>query len=207
MDIDPTLAAVIAIAAVVVIVVMVIGLKRQRQLARRADAIEDRFGREYDRLRDESGRREAVEALEETADRLDDTDVRRISPADREVFTERWSELQHGFLDTPADAVRRADELVTDVLRARNLPVGSVEERLRAVADLDEDGAIAVELRDAHELFVALESDEAEETLTSDLRAAMLVYQRAFELALDRPKSEQRERVDQRPSEPVRRPS
>lgn len=205
MDTQSILTLIIAAASLLLLGVLVaVTVRRRRRLSEREAAIRDEFGEEYDRLRADTSRSKAIEQLERSAERLGGVRADRIGPDDRAAFTERWHEIQRAFLDAPSDSIRRADELVTDVLRARNLPVGSVEERMRTVASLDDDGSTAVELREAHELFVELESDDTDDLATADLRGAMLVFQRAFEVVLDRPESEHDLRVDRRPSEPVR---
>lgn len=199
--------AVVGAVVLLTVVGIAVMIDRRRQaLANREAAVRDDFGAEYDRTRDNDGRRDALAELETEAERLRDLDLDRVGPDDRAALTERWVAIKARFVDAPADAIRQADELVTDVMRRRNLPVGTVEERVRALAFVDSgDGDVAVRFRDAHQLFVALESDAADDREAADFREALLVYQEAFEIAIDRPLSEQDERVDTAPTEPVRR--
>ncbi|MEQ8719010.1 MAG: hypothetical protein RIE08_15480 [Acidimicrobiales bacterium] len=201
---DPWVYVVVAVGAALVLSILGVayGRHRARRSSERATA-RNRFGSEYDRLVDEIGEKKALEQLRHRHERLTDVKTDRIGPDDRQAFTETWESIQHDFLDAPTDALRRADILVADVMRARNYPVGSIEDRFSAIAL--EDGDTSVAVRRAHELFVAVETDEAEEATDADFREAILAYKKAFELMLDRPKSDAKARVDRAATEPVHR--
>lgn len=178
---------------------------RNRAAERRLiDDNRDRFGAEFDRLAEQIGTEQAADQLRETAAQIGSVDVQRVAPSEREEFTDRWNDLQHTFLDSPTAALRGADVLVTDVMSSRNLPTGEFEARVVAVAE--HEGDLAVAYRDAHDLFVAIETDEVDGLTSSDFRQAMLTYQSVFELMLERPKGEQDARVDRSPTDAPLRP-
>lgn len=201
---DPWVYVVIIAGAALLLAVLAVAYGRHR--ARRSSEVataRDRFGAEYERLEEAIGTKKALQQLGERDERLTDVETGQIGPDDRRRFTEAWQSIQHDFLDAPTDAVRRADTLVAEVMRARNYPVGSIEDRFVAIAL--EDGDTSVAVRRAHELFVAVESDEAGDATDADFREAILAYKQAFELMLDRPKSDAKSRVDRAATEPVHR--
>ena len=54
-------------------------------------------------------------------------------------FQDRWRELQAGFVDNPADAVRAADELVDEIMRELAERRRNIEEQWRGGPDDTED--------------------------------------------------------------------
>ncbi len=188
-----------AVGVALLVVLAVAWGRRRADRQARYDAVRDEFGAEFDRRADAVGSDQAADELEAKAERLAATDIDRIGPDERAELTERWTRLQHDFVDSPTDAVRRADVLVTEVMRRRNLPVGSIDDRMTAIASID--GDLAVRMRSAHDLFVATESGAADDAGLEEFRAALLTYQSTFEAVLDRPTSEQSERVDRRPAD------
>ena len=84
-----------------------------------------------------------------------------LLPADQsERFTERWQQIQSGFVDEPRDAVAQADALVADLMQ--RLAASFSEERVR------------------------LEShwDRGDEVSTEDLRVALTRYRSFFDRLL-----------------------
>lgn len=57
-------------------------------------------------------------------------------PQMAQAFKARWDEVQIGFVDDPAQAVRRADELVAEVMR--NLAETFADERASAESRIDQ---------------------------------------------------------------------
>jgi hypothetical protein len=81
--------------------------------------LRQRFGTEYDRAVDQHGRDRAERLLVERVRRVDATRFRELGEAERARFTSLWTGIQSQFVDDPKSAVRHANELVRDVMRAR----------------------------------------------------------------------------------------
>ncbi len=79
-------------------------------------------------------------------------------------------------MDSPKEAVTKADDLVGEVMTARGYPVDDFE---TGAADLSVDHPKVVEnYRAAHDIAVRLQRGEAG---TEDLRQAMIHYRALFE--------------------------
>ncbi|MCK9876419.1 hypothetical protein MXD59_11650 [Frankia sp. Ag45/Mut15] len=93
-------------------------------------ALRRRFGPEYDRAVAELGsRRAAHRHLLAVAERRDTLTLVALTEAERTAFVRRWQGLQSRFVDDPGGITRQADELVSEVMRARGYPQGDVRER------------------------------------------------------------------------------
>src|SRR3954465_11355808 len=113
-------AVLIVIAAIVLAVVQ----------SRRRRALRERFGPEYDRTVDGTdSKRQAEKDLRERAAQRDQLDIRELSPAAASRYQEQWTLVQQQFVDTPAEAVRDAQKLVTTVMRDRGYPTDDADER------------------------------------------------------------------------------
>ena len=170
-------AAAVIIVVLVVLALVAIGLiyyaKRQRETAQ----LQERFGPEYDRAVDEQGsRRSGEHHLADVASTRDKAEIRTLTPAERERYTERWTGVQADFVDDPAGAAHDADVLVGEVMRDRGYPVEDFEQR---AADISVDHPDVVEnYRTAH--GIAARTVEGR-TSTEDLRQAVISYRALFE--------------------------
>jgi hypothetical protein len=147
----------------------------------RREHLRGRFGPEYDRALSEHGSRRRAEAdlalREEQRERLD---IVPLSSDASERYSASWREVQTGFVDEPAEALAKADRLVTDVMRERGYPMDEFEQR---VADLSVDHADVVEhYRAAHSIQLASEGGDAS---TEDLRQAVVHYRALFKDLLE----------------------
>src|ERR671933_331456 len=124
--------------AVVIIVVVVIVLAAffvlwQRNTAareRQSAQLRDRFGPEYDRAVTEYGSADTAEsALRARAERVEQLDIRALTPEEQSRFSTAWTDCQAKFVDDPAGAVGEADALVAQVMEARNYPVGDFDQQ------------------------------------------------------------------------------
>ncbi|MFG2004713.1 hypothetical protein ACGFNU_36730 [Spirillospora sp. NPDC048911] len=83
---------------------------------------------------------ESAKPSEPTAE---DRVERLMDTKDAERFHERWRELQSAFVDDPQDAVRKADELTTEVVEAIKVSVAArkrtLDERWRTEKDAPAD--------------------------------------------------------------------
>jgi hypothetical protein len=191
----PTWAWIVIIVAVVLIVLALIGAAAARK--RRTQQLREGFGPEYDRTLDESGgRRQAERELLERQDRRKELDIRELSPAARERYSESWRTLQARFVDDPGSSVRDADRLVQDVMRDRGYPTDDFEQR---AADVSVDHPHVVEhYRAAHGVWAANERGQA---TTEDLRQSVVHYRALFDELLggaaDEPLARESEQAEQ----------
>ncbi len=167
----------IAVGAVV-LVALVVGAALTR---RRTSSLQQRFGPEYDRTVERRGGRRPAEAeLTSRVERRERLQIRHLSPAAREQHLESWRQVQADFVDHPAGAVKRADQLVTSVMSERGYPMDDFERR---ADDISVDYPQVVErYRSAH--GIADKNEEGEAT-TEDLRQAMKHYRALFEELLE----------------------
>jgi hypothetical protein len=121
---------VLAIVVLTIIVLLVMAMRRRNRVS-----LQQRFGPEYDReVAARGNERDAARHLRDVADRRDQLDIRRLEPAARDRYTQRWKAVQTEFVDKPGHALDEADRLVTDVMRDRGYPVDDFGERAELVA-------------------------------------------------------------------------
>jgi hypothetical protein len=170
----PTWAYVIIALAVVTAVVLAAGALLMR---RRSARLRSTFESEYDRTVARSGgRRQAEHELLDREKRRERLDIRPLSAASRERYTEEWRQTQADFVDSPEGAVREANTLVENVMNERGYPVTEFEDQA-AVISVDHPDVVQ-NYRAAHEISVAAGDGEAS---TEDLRRAMRHYRSLFE--------------------------
>ena len=164
-----------------VVVIVIVGAVAWMMMQRRTEELRKRFGPEYDRVIHERGdARQAESELAARQKRVDKLDIHPLDLAARERFIEAWRTAQARFVDAPAEAIKDADRLVTEVMQARGYPVGDFEQR---VADVSVDHPIVVEnYRAARAIALANERGEAG---TEDLRQAIVHYRALFEDLLE----------------------
>jgi hypothetical protein len=144
---------------------------------RRTARLQEAFGPEYDRAVHATGdQREAESELGARQKRRAGLDIRPLDSMARQRHAEAWRVAQERFVDSPGDAVREAERLVTVVMRERGYPIEDFETR---AADVSVDHPRVVEnYRAAHRIAQANEGDGAE---TEDLRQAMVHYRTLFQ--------------------------
>src|SRR5205823_666653 len=104
---------------------------------RRTQKLREGFGPEYGRAVRTYGDRSRAEAeLEARKERVEQLQIRPLSPEDQGRFAEAWRSVQARFVDNPAAATKDADRLVAEVMQARGYPVGDFERR---AADISVD--------------------------------------------------------------------
>jgi hypothetical protein len=164
----------IVLAVVAAIVVLAIVWSALR--AKRTRALQDTFGREYDRTVDQAGNRRAAERdLSERQRQHDELDIRPLTPASRERYLRRWQSTQARFVDDPKGAVAEADSLVQEVMQERGYPTKDFERR---VADISVAHPNLVEkYRTADGIARASERGEAS---TEDMRHSVRHYRALF---------------------------
>ncbi len=164
---------VIAVVVVLVIVIAVAAAAKRR----RRHHLQDRFGSEYDRtVEGADRRREAERDLRDREARHDELELRPLSDASRQRYTEQWQDMQAGFVDRPQVAVADADRLITDLMRERGYPVDDFDTRSELVSVDHPD--VVENYRTAH--GIAARNVEGR-TSTEDLRQAVISYRALFE--------------------------
>ncbi|MFV2114368.1 hypothetical protein ACFHW0_18785 [Micromonospora sp. LOL_025] len=162
---------------VIVLVVLVIAAVAvaARSYARRR-ALRSRFGPEYDRAVAEQDNRTAAEReLRERERRHAELTLTPLAPESRARYSAAWEELQVRFVDSPAETVGEADELVTRLIAERGYPTGEFSDQ---VAHLSVEHARTLgHYRDAHEIHLRNSRGEAS---TEELRQAVVHYRALF---------------------------
>jgi hypothetical protein len=169
----------VAIIVAVVVVLLVIGalsVARRRKL-------QQRFGREYDRVAGEMNiRRRADAELAERERRVRSLDIRPLDENVRVKYAGEWTAIQERFVDQPEQAVAQAGMLVTAVMKDRGYPTEDYDQIL---ADLSVEHANTLDhYRAAHQVSLRAEEGSAS---TEDLRLAMLHYRALFGDLLGQP--------------------
>jgi hypothetical protein len=165
----------IIVAIVVVLILAAVFAVAQRR--RRTQALQGRFGPEYDRTIERADSRRKAEAeLREREERRAQLDIRPLSAASRERFASSWEATQRRFVDDPTGAVSEAHRLVIVVMRERGYPMDDFDQR---AADISVDHPELVEnYRAAHGISRRSESGQAS---TEELRQAALHYRSLFD--------------------------
>jgi hypothetical protein len=161
----------IAIAAVVVIALIAMAARQ-----RRAAALRERFGPEYDRAVAARDDRRAAEAeLREREKQRARLNIRPLPEEARARFTQDWQEVQERFVDQPQEAVAAADSLLRTVMDARGYPAGDFEAQAGLVSV--DHPEVVENYRFAHGIH---ERAQAQQASTEDLREALLRYRSLF---------------------------
>jgi hypothetical protein len=169
MNVTGIVILVVLVVLVVAAVALIVTTKRRR----RSQQLQGRFGPEYDRAVDRHGNRKAAESrLAAMAQRRDALEIRDLSAADRDSFSDRWSLVQTVFVDDPAAAVRDADHLVAEVMRNRGYPVDDFETKVEMVAA--DHPEVVEHYHAAH--AIAAQQDHS----TEDQRQAFVHYRSLF---------------------------
>jgi hypothetical protein len=177
-------AVVVVLVAVAVAAAASVARARRAERDRRRDRLRATFGAEYDEEVARIGRRAAETALEERARHLGSFDPPAVEPLLRAELAERWARLQLSFVDDPAEAVRRADRLVAQLLADRGHAVDSAADRSAAVVAEVPDLAAAYEVaRGPLDEPPAADDPRA----PAEWRHGLLALRDVFEALLDAP--------------------
>jgi|HubBroStandDraft_6_1064221.scaffolds.fasta_scaffold00075_36 FtsZ-interacting cell division protein ZipA len=165
--------AYIVIAIIVVVAVIAVAMAASR---RRSGRLQDTFGPEYDRTVQQTGdRRQAERELAGRVDRRKQLTIVPLPEQTRQQYVAQWQRVQASFVDAPAESVRQADALVSQVMTDRGYPIAEFEQRAE---DVSVDHAAVVEnYRSAHAIAVASGQGTAD---TEALRTAMTQYRALF---------------------------
>ena len=164
------------VTVAVVLIVLVVGallawLFIQRNRTRE---LRDRYGEEYDRTLDaKGGRRDAEADLIEREERVKTFEIRPLTQQEHDRFAGDWRDTKALFVDSPMEAVSRADRLLTDIMSTRGYPMADFEKRH---ADLTvEHGEVAKHYFAGHEI-----ADRSSDATTEELRRAINHYEALY---------------------------
>lgn len=176
------------VLAVIAVIVVIGAAWWGIQQRRRTEHLAERYGPEYQRTLEETGDRRAAEQdLEQREKRVQELDIKPLSPEDRDRFATSWRRVQAQFVDDPSGAVAEGDRLVEQVMEARGYPTADFGERA-AIVSVDH-GKVVQEYRAAHDIAERHASTEGG-VETEDLRQAMVHYRVIFEDLLETAESE-----------------
>ena len=175
---------------VIVLVVLAVeaGMSARRQ-RRRTHELQLTFGSEYGRAVQEFGDLKAAEQkLEQRMARVGAYDLEPLDDRDRRRFVDQWQAIRVAFVEDPALAVSRADDVLVELMHARGYE-GVTEGPVHRAAD------ISVGFSEAAESYrtasAVLRKDREGEATTDDLRAALRNFGMVFEQLLGSPGSEE----------------
>ncbi|WP_262284695.1 hypothetical protein [Micromonospora sp. MA102] len=164
------------VVVIVIVVLVLAALAAVAVVASRRRALRQRFGPEYDRAVAEQDSRGAAEReLRERERRHAELELTPLSPESRARYAAAWEELQVRFVDSPAETVGDADELVTRLIAERGYPTGDFSEQIAHLSV--EHARTLTHYRDAHDIRLRNERGEAG---TEDLRQALVHYRALF---------------------------
>jgi len=179
---------------VIVIVLLVItaatfGLKLSQR--KRSDRLRDQFGPEYERSVSEAGDRKAAEAmLRDRESRRSELNIRYLRPEEQGRFQESWDSIQRAFVDDPTRALRDADMLVVEIMRARGYPVDDFDRRADDISVDHPD--VVHHYREARSVRDASADGSVD---TERQRRAVTSYRSLVEALLGRPDQERAHRT------------
>ncbi len=170
---------IIAVVIVVIILaVLVIALSRSMRTKR----LKERFGPEYDKTVDRVGDKDkAEEELQARLEHMKDLNIRSLTAEEVNRFALEWEKVQAQFVDTPLEALKKANGLIREVMGTRGYPMEDFDQR---VADISVDYPdLAPNYRELHD---AIAKSEHEKLSTEEMRQAMLHGRGLFENLLQR---------------------
>lgn len=165
--------SIITIIAAAVLLLAVCWLVMRRW---RTENLRKQFGEEYDRtVETRGGRSEAEADLLEREKRVKELDIRPLGPEERSRFQREWNDTKTLFVDSPVEAMIRADRLLTTVMKTRGYPMADFAGRH---ANLTVDhGDVAKHYLAGHE---AAERATQGQASTEELRQGLRHYEVLF---------------------------
>jgi hypothetical protein len=172
------------IIILIVVIVVVAALIALAVASTRRRTLRQRFGPEYERVvAERDSRSEAEHELRERERRHAELKLQPLSAQSKAAYAAQWADVQTQFVDSPADAVRAGDELLTRLVQEIGYPTDDYDERLATLSV--EHARTLGHYRDAHDIFLRNERGEAS---TEQLRQALVHYRALFaELLGDQP--------------------
>lgn len=167
----------VALVLAALVAGLLLSARRKKQSAR----LEQRFGSEYGKTVDELGGRSKGESeLKAREKRVDELDIKPLTPPEAARFSQAWTSLQAGFVDNPNGVVVQADQLVRELMLKRGYPMGDFERR---AADISVDHPSLVQTYRAAQAIA--ERNQHGEADTEELRKAVVHYRSLFDELLE----------------------
>ncbi|WP_446216620.1 hypothetical protein [Micromonospora sp. IBHARD004] len=164
------------VIVIVIVVLVLAALAAVAVVASRRRSLRQRFGPEYDRVVAERDSRSAAEReLRDRERRHAELELTPLDPESRTRYTTAWEDLQVRFIDSPAETVGDADELVSRLIAERGYPTGDFSDQIAHLSV--EHARTLTHYRDAHEIRLRNERGEA---TTEELRQAVVHYRALF---------------------------
>ncbi|MGN6599922.1 MAG: hypothetical protein ACTHMW_11685 [Actinomycetes bacterium] len=168
---------IVVIVIIILVLLAIFGMMASRRRKRQQEELRDRFGPEYDRTVEQTGKeRQADKLLRERAERRDKLQIRDLEPAVRVRYQDEWQSVQARFVDDPTGAINAADALVGRVMRDRGYPVDDFDTQAEMISVDHPD--IVENYRRSREIKV--ESDRGQAT-TEAMRRAFVHYRALFD--------------------------
>jgi len=166
---------IVVIILIVLVLVIIAAIVYGVQVTRRKQ-LQNTFGPEYDRVVADTGSRsDGEKELREREKRHAELELKPLSEESQATYAAAWEEVQIDFVDSPAQAVSTADDLVTRLITERGYPTADYDEQL---ANLSVEHARTLgHYRDAHAISQRSAKGEAS---TEDLRQALVHYRALF---------------------------
>jgi hypothetical protein len=168
-----------ALIAVVVIAAVVLAAgvwtySRQK----RSKKLQENFGPEYERALRKTDRNkgQAERELQERQKRVEELNLRDLTPDERSRFAESWRETQAHFVDEPKVAIEDADALIVEVMQTIGYPMSDFERRADDISVTHAE--VVPHYRAAHAMAERNQSGQAS---TEELRQAFVHYRALFD--------------------------
>jgi len=169
--------ALIWIALAVILVLIAGGSLMVTGRRQRTKKLQDKFGPEYQHIMNELGdQRQAEHKLAARLKHVESLEIRPLLVEEIISFRSDWRMTQVEFVDEPLASVQNADQLISQVLRAKGYPVEDFEQ---GVADVSVSYPELV--LDYRELHLIASMDSAEIFGTEEMRKAMVRGRTLFE--------------------------
>jgi hypothetical protein len=166
----------VQITILVVTIVVVVVLVAVALMASRRRALRQKFGPEYDRVvAERQSQSAAARELRERERKHAELDLKPLSESARASYAQEWATVQSRFVDSPEEAVRAGDDLVTRLVGEIGYPTDDYDERIATLSV--EHARTLGHYRDAHDIFLRNERGEAS---TEQLRQALVHYRALF---------------------------
>jgi hypothetical protein len=171
---------IVLIAVVALLIGGLLGIKLGRQ--QRTKNLQQKFGPEYDHTVDELGdRQQAEHELTTRVSHVKALEIRPLSQDEIEHFTSRWQANQVDFVDEPLAAIQKADQLISQVMKAKGYPVEDFEQQ---AADISVDYPNLV--RDYRGLHLIAIKGRDDDISTEEMRQAMIHGRDLFNILMRR---------------------
>jgi hypothetical protein len=168
----------VIVVVAVVVVGLLIGLIAVRARRRRAQRqIQQQFGPEYERRVAATGDPKVAEAeLRDRVDRHHRLQLRPLSAAERDRYSQEWRQIQTEFVDRPRQSLAAADQLVNRVMRDSGYPMEDFDRQADLVSVDHPD--VVEHYRRAHGVHLA--ARETDGVNTEEARQALVSYRWLF---------------------------